>query len=136
LSRATFEREIGRLEDRVLALGSLVERALLDSARTLKYRDMKRGHRLIADDRTINRQRYDIEQDALALITTQQPMASDLRVLAAILEIVTEAIRLQADARLQAMVSDDAAQRITRLANSLRQQSAQFAAFEREVTQV
>jgi phosphate transport system protein len=94
LSRETFEREIGRLEDRVLALGSLVEKALRDSARTLKYRDMKRGHRLIADDRVINRQRYDIEQDVLALIAMQQPMAGDLRVLAAILEIVTELERI------------------------------------------
>ena len=74
MSRGTFEREIGRLEDRLLALGSLVEKALQDSARTLKYRDMKRGHRLIADDRIINQQRYDIEQDVLALIAMQQPI--------------------------------------------------------------
>jgi phosphate transport system protein len=94
LYRETFEREIGRLEDRVLALGSLVEKALHDSARTLKYRDMKRGRRLIADDRIINRQRYDIEQDVLALIAMQQPMAGDLRVLAAILEIVAELERI------------------------------------------
>ena len=77
-----------------MALGSLVESALLDAARTLKYRDMKRGRRLIADDRVINRQRYDIEQDVLALIATQQPLAGDLRVLAAILEIVTELERI------------------------------------------
>jgi phosphate transport system protein len=94
LYRETFDREIGRLEDRVLALGSLVENALQDSARTLKYRDTKRGHRLIADDRIINRQRYEIEQDVLALIAMQQPMAGDLRVLAAILEIVTELERI------------------------------------------
>ena len=94
MSRETFEREIGRLQDRVLALGSLVEKALHESARTLKYRDMKRGQRLIADDRIINRQRYDIEQDVLALIAMQQPMAGDLRVLAAILEIVTELERI------------------------------------------
>ena len=41
LSRETFEKEIGRLEDRVLALGSLVEKALQDSARTLKYREIR-----------------------------------------------------------------------------------------------
>lgn len=89
-----MEREIGRLEDRVLALGSLVEKALLDSARTLKYRDMKRGRRLIADDRMINERRYDIERDVLSLIAMQQPMAGDLRALAAILEIVTELERI------------------------------------------
>jgi phosphate transport system protein len=78
----------------VLALGSLTEKALLDSARTLKYRDMKRGRRLIADDRLINARRHEIEQDVLAMIAMQQPMAGDLRVLAAILEIVTELERI------------------------------------------
>jgi phosphate transport system protein len=78
----------------MLALGSLAEKALLDSARTLKYRDMKRGRRLIADDVMINERRYKIEQDVLSLIAMQQPMAGDLRVLAAILEIVTELERI------------------------------------------
>jgi phosphate transport system protein len=75
-------------------LGSLVESALLDSVRILKYRDMKRGQRLIADDRTINKQRHAIEFDTLALIATQQPIAGDLRTLAAVLEIVTELERI------------------------------------------
>ena len=94
MSRGTFERELGRLEDRVLALGSLTEKALLGSARTLKYRDMKRGRRLIADDRMINARRHEIEQDVLAMIAMQQPMAGDLRVLAAILDVVTELERI------------------------------------------
>ena len=92
--RETFERQLEHLEDRVLALGSLVEQALLDAVRALKYRDMKRGRRLIADDRIINEQRYAIEADTLALIAMQQPMAGDLRTLAAILEIVTELERI------------------------------------------
>ena len=92
--RETFERQLEHLEDRVLALGSLVEQALLDAVRVLKYRDMKRGRRLIADDRIINEQRYAIEADTLALIAMQQPMAGDLRTLAAILEIVTELERI------------------------------------------
>lgn len=50
--------------------------------------------------------------------------------------IVTEAIRFQVDARLQTTVSDEAAQHVARLANALRQQSIQFAAFEREVVQI
>jgi phosphate transport system protein len=94
LPRETFDRELGRLEDRVLALGSLVEKALLESARTLKYRDMRRGRRLIADDRMVNERRYNIERDVLSLIAMQQPMAGDLRVLAAILDIVTELERI------------------------------------------
>jgi phosphate transport system protein len=55
---------------------------------------MKRGARLIAGDQIINEERYGIESDTLALIATQQPAASDLRTLAAILEIVTELERI------------------------------------------
>jgi phosphate transport system protein len=102
---------LGNLEDRVLALGSLVEKALLDSVRALKYRDMKRGRRLIADDRIINEQRYAIEADTLALIATQQPMAGDLRTLAAILEIVTELERIgdyaKGIARINEMIGEE-----------------------------
>jgi phosphate transport system protein len=94
LPRENFERQLGSLEDRILALGSLVENALVESVRVLKYRDMKRGRRLIADDRQINEQRYEVEADTVALIATQQPIAGDLRALTAILEIVTELERI------------------------------------------
>jgi phosphate transport system protein len=111
LPRGNFERQLGNLEDQVLALGSLVEKALLDSVHTLKYRDMKRGRRLIADDRLVNESRYAIEADALALIATQQPMAGDLRTLAAILEIVTELERIgdyaKGIARINEMIGEE-----------------------------
>jgi phosphate transport system protein len=111
LPRETFERQLGHLEDRVLALGSLVEKAILDSVRALKYRDMKRGRRLIADDRVINERRYAIEADTLALIAMQQPMAGDLRTLAAILEIVTELERIgdyaKGIARINEMIGEE-----------------------------
>ncbi|MGD1995008.1 MAG: phosphate signaling complex protein PhoU, partial [Anaerolineae bacterium] len=58
------------------------------------HRDFAGSRLLIAGDRAINERRYAIEEDALVLIATQQPMASDMRLLAAILEIVTELERM------------------------------------------
>ncbi|MBM4464583.1 MAG: phosphate signaling complex protein PhoU [Chloroflexi bacterium] len=92
--RETFDRELQRLQDEILALGSMVENALVDSVETLKRRDMEGSQRLIAQDRLINEKRFAIEADALVLIATQQPMASDLRILAAILVIATELERI------------------------------------------
>jgi phosphate transport system protein len=46
------------------------------------------------EDRRINEKRFDIENDTLTLIATQQPMAGDLRTLAAVLEIATELERI------------------------------------------
>ena len=55
---------------------------------------MEGSRRLIADDRIVNEKRYQIETEALALIATQQPVATDLRTLAAVLEIATELERM------------------------------------------
>jgi phosphate transport system protein len=94
MTRQAFDQELGRLQDEVLALGSMVEEALVQSVETLKQRDFAGSRLLVAADQAINERRYAIEEDALALIATQQPMASDMRLLAAILEIVTELERM------------------------------------------
>jgi phosphate transport system protein len=92
--RETFGRELSGLQEEVLALGSLVETALVDAVAALRRREFDRARSIIAGDREINRRRFSIENDALVLIATQQPMAGDLRNLAAILEIVTELERI------------------------------------------
>lgn len=94
MPRRTFEEELQHLQDEVLVLGSIVEQALIDSVEALKQRDLEAARRLIAGDRDINEKRFAIEADALALIATQQPVASDMRTLAAVLEIITELERM------------------------------------------
>ena len=94
MPRETFEQELQRLQDEVLVLGSMVEEAITDSIAALKQRDKVASRRLIAQDRLINKKRFDIESDALMLIATQQPMAGDLRTLAAVLDIASEMERI------------------------------------------
>ncbi|HUV89233.1 MAG TPA: phosphate signaling complex protein PhoU [Anaerolineae bacterium] len=94
MPRETFERELQRLQGEMLALGSMVEQAIAESVEVLKRRDMEGSRRLIAQDRQINEKRFAIEGDTLVLIATQQPMAGDLRTLAAVLEIATELERI------------------------------------------
>ena len=92
--RQNFDEQLRALEDRVLVLGGLVEHALVNSVGLLKSRDFEGSQRLISADQRINERRFEIESDALTLIATQQPVAGDMRVLAAILEIVTELERI------------------------------------------
>jgi phosphate transport system protein len=92
--RETLASELQHLEDEMLILGNMVEDALVASIGILKKRDMEGARTLIAKDIDINARRYAIEDRTLALIALQQPVASDLRVLAAILEIVTELERI------------------------------------------
>ncbi|MDY7078255.1 MAG: phosphate signaling complex protein PhoU [Chloroflexota bacterium] len=92
--RETFERELQRLQDETLALGSMVENAITDAVDILKQRDAEGSRRLIAQDRLINEKRFAIETEALILIATQQPMAGDLRTIAAVLDIAHELERI------------------------------------------
>ena len=110
MPRKAFERDLQRLQDQLLVMASMVESALLDSVKALKVRDMKRSRRLIADDAIVNEKRYAIESFTLGLIATQQPIARDLRTLAAILEIAAELERIgdyaKGIARINLMIGD------------------------------
>jgi phosphate transport system protein len=94
MTRKTFDRELRRLENEMLTLGSMVRKAIVESVQLLKQRDMEGSRRLIANDREINEKRFAIEADTLVLIATQQPMAGDLRTLAAVLLLATELERM------------------------------------------
>lgn len=109
--RTTFERDLKNLQDEVLVLGSMVEQALTESVDVLKRRDEDAARDLIAADRQINHRRFEIEDQTLALIATQQPMAGDLRTLAAVLELITELERIgdyaKGIARISLLIGDE-----------------------------
>jgi phosphate transport system protein len=92
--RKTFETEIKQVKDDILVLGSMVEQAIIESVAALKKRDIKASEQILANDRVINRKRFDIENELMVLIATQQPMAHDLRLLASIMEINSELERM------------------------------------------
>lgn len=92
--RVRLERDIARLNEDLLSLGSLVEQATLQAVGSLKQRDFDSSRRIIRGDREINRRRFAIEESVLAVIATQQPVAHDLRRLTAILDVVTELERM------------------------------------------
>jgi phosphate transport system protein len=94
MPRAHFERELQRLNDDILLLGSMAEKAILQSVDMLRQADQEGSRNLVAADLKINQKRFAIEADCLMVIATQQPMASDLRTLAAILELATELERI------------------------------------------
>lgn len=94
MPRETFDRELKRLQDGLIAFGERVEKAIIQSVDVLKRRDEAAARELIAADHDLNKTRFALESDALVLIATQQPMAVDLRILAAVFEIATELERI------------------------------------------
>lgn len=94
MTRHGFDRDLQRIQDNMLSLGSMVEGALIDAVQVLRCRDSSGSRRLIEWDKWVNDKRFAIENDALTLIARQQPVAGDMRVLAATLEIATELERI------------------------------------------
>jgi phosphate transport system protein len=92
--RKTFEQEIQQLKDDILILGSMVEQSLLEAVDALKKRDLVSAQKTVERDKEINQKRYNIENQVMISIATQQPMARDLRLLASILEVASEIERM------------------------------------------
>lgn len=103
--RAVFDQKLADLQQDILALGRMADRAIARSIEALRQRDLAKARRIIADDQEINRKRYEIEEKALLLIATQQPMASDLRKIAAVLYIATELERIADHAKGNAKIN-------------------------------
>lgn len=94
MPRETLNRQIHQLQDEVLLLGSMVEQATVEAVDALKRRDVETSRKIFSNDHLVNEKRYAIENAILILIATQQPMARDLRLMAAILEVITELERI------------------------------------------
>lgn len=92
--RTIFHRRLREIQDDILVMGSMVQKAITRSVEALKNRDMALAHQLVADDQKINQKRFAIEEKCIQLIATQQPMASDLRIIVAVLNIITEVERI------------------------------------------
>lgn len=111
MPRQTLDREIHHLQDEVLLLGSMVEQAMLNAIDALKRRDHKAARQVYNADELINEKRYAIENRVLILFATQQPIAHDLRLLAAILEVITELERMgdyaKGIAKISLKIGDD-----------------------------
>ena len=94
MTRRVFDQHLRELQDHVLAMGSMVETALYRSMESLKNRDLELAKKVIDDDQFIDQKRYEIEEECIELIVTQQPLASDLRIIIAVLNIIVDLERI------------------------------------------
>jgi phosphate transport system protein len=92
--RESYRRDLQHLHDQVLIVGSMVDKAIDRSIQALQLQDFAAAREIIAEDRVVNRQRFQVEEQAIRLIATQQPMASDLRSIIAVLNIVVDLERI------------------------------------------
>lgn len=92
--RESFSKHIKELEKDVVQMGEMVITAINRSVEALKTLDAGQAKQVISDDTLINKKRWDIEENCITLIATQQPVASDLREIVAVLSIAGELERM------------------------------------------
>lgn len=92
--RETYIKELRHLQDEILRMGSEVEDNLLKVVDSLVKRDLTQSEQLVLADKWFNQRRIDIMNEAFGIIATQQPIASDLRLISATLEIAGELERI------------------------------------------
>jgi phosphate transport system protein len=92
--RTYFHRKLREIQDDILAMGSMVSKNMLRSIDALKNRDIDLANQIIAEDQKVNAKRFEIEEKCIQLMATQQPMASDLRIIVSVLNIIIEIERI------------------------------------------
>ncbi|MDP9295191.1 MAG: phosphate signaling complex protein PhoU [Actinomycetota bacterium] len=86
-TRRQFHEELDAMEADILVLGGLAERSVERATDALARRDDELAREVIAADDEIDALYLDLEQRILGLLATQTPVASDLRLVSAILHI-------------------------------------------------
>lgn len=87
--------KIRHLLNEILILDSMVESAVIEAVNAFKKRDIASARRVYANDERVNAKRFELENRLITTIATTQPvMASDLRLMASIMEVNSELERI------------------------------------------
>jgi phosphate transport system protein len=92
--RIHFQEELARLETQALGALDLVVTTLDRTLEALHHRDIELAALVIADDDRIDGRYLEVHQGILSLLALQAPVASDLRVVAALLHVIKHAERM------------------------------------------
>ena len=111
MPRAEFHHDLQALQDDLLVLGSMVEKAIQRSLVALRNRDRIMAEEIVRDDDIIDDKQEEIEERCIDLIATQQPMAVDLRVLVTVIHLGIELERMgdyaEGIAKIALMMGDE-----------------------------
>ena len=92
--RVDLDRQLNHLQQEVVSLAEIVDKATNRAVDALKRRDLRESEQVVREDDYIDQKRYEIEERCIDLIATQQPMARDLRTIIALLHITVELERM------------------------------------------
>ena len=85
--RSAFDRDLDRVQAKMLKMGGLVEAAILDAPKSFETNDIDLANDVRARDKAIDALEAEINEDVTRIIALQSPAASDLRTLLSILKV-------------------------------------------------
>jgi phosphate transport system protein len=94
MSRAALDRALDEAELGMRELEELVVDAVRRAMIALRTQDRGLAERVIRDDAIVDAKRFAIEEEAVGTIATQEPVAQDLRLLVAILNVIVDLERI------------------------------------------
>ncbi len=94
MTERTFDHEIHELNDLILKMGNSVEEAIVKSIEALKNRDDKLAQSIVFDDQKMDNFELEVDDMAITLLATKQPMAKDLRFITTAMSIATDLERM------------------------------------------
>jgi phosphate transport system protein len=89
-----YDQELRQLRDKLLLMGSLAEEMIGKGETALRTRDSALAQATMKLDRRINRLECEVDELAMRILATRQPVASDLRFITTALKIVTDLERI------------------------------------------
>ena len=92
--RKQFDEQLANLNDSLVEMSKIVEAAIANANKALVEQNVELAKQIIASDDAIDDMEKEIESVCLRLIIQQQPVASDLRLVSAILKILTDVERI------------------------------------------
>ena len=93
-SRTILDQELNQLKDNIIRLASAANNSIEKAMNALQTRNVADAQSVIANDESINQLRYTIEEQALLILATQAPAASDLRAVIAAIHLAVELERI------------------------------------------
>ena len=92
--RNRFDKELGLLNNELIEMGSLVERAIENAVKTLITKDVEIAKKVIKSDNEIDDMEKTIENRCFKMLLQQQPVAGDLRLISSALKMITDLERI------------------------------------------
>ncbi len=94
MARKGFQQQLVELRENVLYMSEIVLERMRAGLRALETKDESIAREVIEGDHEINELYLELEQDCIGLFALQQPVAGDLRFIAASFKIITDLERV------------------------------------------